>query len=158
MSSEIRRRWWLLGQSPPGAVAATIGSASFSVGMIGMTLRDGLDGSAFDGFYRVFLWFFVLCIPAVVVGGVASVITLRRHPELVRWPAAPMRPGRARVCWTVGTALALVGLLGLAPIVRALDGPMRWVPFIAAVAAQWVLLTLSMRLGRWVPADAATST
>lgn len=100
-----RRTWWLAGRTVPGVVATTLGYGSFSTAMIAMTVRDARAGGRLPGLSAFFSWAFALFMVLSLISAAATIVALNRHPGLVRWPANPLRPNRAR--WVVDHRLGL---------------------------------------------------
>lgn len=145
-----RRTWWLAGRTVPGVVATTLGYGSFSTAMIALTVRDARAGGRLPGLSTFFIWAFAVILVLNLISAAATVVVLRRHPELVRRPTNPMPTERARWWWITGTALALTSVVGLIVVATGSDA-LWWVPLLAGFAGQWVFLMLARRTGQRAP-------
>ncbi len=148
----LRRTWWLAGRSVPAVAATSLGSLSFFSAMLGMTVRNSRAGGRMPGLPTFFIWTFVSILVLSLISAAATIVALRRHPELVRRPIDPLPPARARWWWSIGSALALTGVLGLIGAATGVGGALWWVPFLAGITGQWVFLMLARRTDQRVPA------
>lgn len=150
-ATPTRRTWWLAGRTVPAVVATTLGFCSFSSAMIGMSVRNVRADGRMTGISTFFIWTFVSILVLFLISAAASIVALRRHPELVRWPANPLPPDRARRWWIIGSALALIGVSGMVIVAAGGGRALWWLPFPAAIAGQWVFLMLARRTGQRGP-------
>lgn len=132
-----RRRWWQLGTS----VGQTL------LVMLGLTLL-AIPGLV-NGWSKLYVWLqlvFVLVYVGMLLCGVATVGTLRRHPEM-RHATPQLRPverstrRRYAVATLIGAVLALVSLVAAVLI----QTPAAWVTFVVIGLMAFFCL---MQLGR----------
>lgn len=127
-------------------MATTLGDGSFSSAMIAMTVRNARAGGRLPGLSTFFTWAIATLLVVNLIGVAATIVVLRRHPELVRWPPNPLRPNRAR--WSItGSALALTSVVGLIVVATGGDA-LWWAALLAGFTGQWVFLMPARRTGQ----------
>ena len=129
-------------------VPATVATCGYFTLMIMLFLGGAIEGSGFSTVASI-----ILCSTLVVLLtlSVPTVMSLRRHPELVKQPhVRPLRASTARLLWVLGGACILLSL-GCVIAYRATDSDwFRAAQSVASIGGMIAFNALSRRpMHRW---------
>ena len=129
------------GRSVPAVVASTGTNPVFCLFFLGTIMASQ---RASDDVDSLFIVLFMLLLVLNLVAGVASVVALHRHPELVRLPAMPLTARSNRALWVCGWVVVVA--LALAALVPA-QTPTALIVRLAALIGGMIIFNVLSRRG-----------
>jgi len=126
-------------------VSVTVATCGYFITMFLFFLGSAIDGSR-SPFFKVIWIFSGSTLVLLLAVSVPTVISLRRHPELVKPPSGrPLSASTARLLWVLGGACILLSL-GCVIGYRATDsGWFRGVQFVGFIGGLIVFSVFSRR-------------
>lgn len=127
-------------------VSVTVASCGYFTSLCLFFLGIGIKGSQSDDLLRVTWIVLVFTIVLFLAVSVPTVISLRRHPELVKQPSGrPLAASTARLLWPLGGACILLSLGCLIAYLATDSGWFRRVQLVGFIGGLIVFSMFSRR-------------